>query len=163
MQSTSNPFSLSESQIKGQLFEKWVVNALDEKHFILHEWRSDKYSRTRYPRSSSKPDLVFEEVESQPKFFFAIECKWRRSLKENEYGFISSSTLKRYSEFEKKLSMPVLVAIGVSGDPDNPEDKYLVPLRVYLQNGVLSKNSLEVYKFPSLNNLGYYIRELLLH
>jgi len=136
-----------ENKAKGDAFEKFVVKNFDQKYFTLQEWRSDKYVDGIYAVSNHFPDLevIFNFKEKAIKEAFAIECKWRKNYFKNEIEWAKNYQIKNYKEYAKKLNIPVFVVIGVGGEPEKPNELFIVPL-LNLKDNVISKSELEKYK-----------------
>ena len=131
---------------KGYLFEQWVVGRFHPSQYCLIEWRSDKRSGEIYPRSSLKPDLVFASRQAGKKDYFAIECKWRHAIKGQSWEWAKTEQRDIYHEFADKMMMPVFIIAGVGGNPDKPEQVYIIPLNDIQGSVRLSQKKLEQYR-----------------
>jgi hypothetical protein len=119
------------SEEKGRLFEEWVVRKFKPAYFAVKEWRGDKRTAGIYAESSKLPDLEMEFRLRDQRSVFAVECKWRRAFDQGEKPGIQWATdeqIGHYREFRRQRNMPVLVVIGVGGEPDAPAELYIVPL-----------------------------------
>jgi len=142
-------FDESENVKKGYLFEQWVVSQFLDRKFQLQEWRSDKHFGEIYPASSRHPDLVFKMFTSSgQKVFFAIECKWRAKIYEGRLDWASVSKRVVYYEFGTRLKMPVHIAIGIGGSPDQPEQTYLIPFEKIRYYNFIEKRILDDFTWP---------------
>lgn len=139
--------SFDENKAKGDAFERFVVKNFDPKYFTLQEWRSDKYVDGIYPVSSHFPDLeVFFDFKSKGiRHLFAIECKWRKSYYKNSIEWARDYQIRNYKEYADTIKIPVFVVIGIAGEPDKPQELFIVPLQK-LESGTISKNELMPYK-----------------
>ncbi|MFT3845765.1 MAG: hypothetical protein QM725_11985 [Lacibacter sp.] len=113
---------------KGDEFERYVIERFDKTYFNLKEWRSDKIHKGIYPESNMNPDLVYDFASNSAKARFAVECKWRADLVNNKIEWAKSYQLDNYRRFQQTERMPVFVVIGVGGQPNNPNDLYIIPL-----------------------------------
>ena len=53
--------------------------------------------------------------------------------------------IKNYKEYADKLSIPVYVVIGVGGEPEKPNELFIVPL-AEMNSNTISKSELRNYK-----------------
>lgn len=139
--------SFDENKAKGDAFERFVVKNFDPKYFTLQEWRSDKYVDGIYPVSNHFPDLeVFFDFKSKGICqLFAIECKWRKNYYKNSIQWAHDYQIRNYKEYADTIKIPVFVVIGVAGEPEKPQELFIVPLQK-MENGMISKNELMKYK-----------------
>lgn len=119
------------SQEKGDRFEDYIIHKFDPSYFLLIDMRSDKGSNGIYPKSNQYPDLVWRYKPNS--FEFAVECKWRTKWgigsDEQKIDIIGGDhKLAVYNRFSQQRNIPVWIALGVSGLPDNPAELYIVPL-----------------------------------
>ena len=136
-----------ENKAKGDAFEKFVVKNFDQKYFTLQEWRSDKYVDGIYAVSNHFPDLevIFDYKTKGVKEAFAIECKWRKNYYNNGIEWAKNYQIRNYKEYAEKLNIPVFVVIGVSGEPEKPEELFIVPLSK-MKSNIITKSELANYK-----------------
>ncbi len=136
-----------ENKAKGDAFEKFVVRNFSRKYFTLQEWRSDKYVDGIYAVSNHFPDLevIFNFKEKGVNEAFAIECKWRKNYYKNGIEWAQNYQIKNYKEYAEKLNIPVFVVIGVGGEPEEPEELFIVPLQE-MKSNTISKSELANYK-----------------
>ncbi len=136
-----------ENKAKGDAFEKYVVKNFDTHYFTLQEWRSDKYVDGIYAVSNHFPDLevTFTFRKKNISETFAIECKWRKSYYRNGIEWAQDYQIKNYKEYADKLSIPVYVVIGVGGEPEKPNELFIVPL-AEMNSNTISKSELRNYK-----------------
>lgn len=137
----------AENKAKGDAFESFVVKHFDKKFFTLQEWRGDKYVDGNYPVSSHFPDLEvsFEYKRENINENFAIECKWRKNYYKNAIEWAHDYQIKNYKEYTAKLNIPVLVVIGVGGEPHAPNEVFIIPLSK-LESNTISQDELKLYK-----------------
>ena len=136
-----------ESYAKGLAFEEFIVKRFDTNFFTVKEWRGDKQVDGVYAQSNTYPDLVinFNYRKEKVSVDFAVECKWRQSFFKNEIEWSSKQQIERYNQFSREKNIPVFVAMGIGGEPDAPEQMYIVPLDK-LQNPSVSFDELKLYR-----------------
>ncbi len=136
-----------ENKAKGDAFESFVVKHFDKNYFTLQEWRGDKYVDGNYPVSSHFPDLEvnFTFKNQNINENFAIECKWRKTYYKNSIEWAHNYQIKNYREYTDKLNIPVFVVIGVGGEPNKPNEIFIIPLSK-LESNTISKDELKPYK-----------------
>lgn len=113
---------------KGRLFEEYLINLFSKKSFYLKEWRkSERFLDGFFPFGHSNPDLelVFE---GKKKYRFAVECKWRKEFVEGRITWAANYQICFYEDFQNRNGIPVFVAIGIGGEPSNPEKLFVTPL-----------------------------------
>jgi hypothetical protein len=137
----------------GDDFEKFVVQKFSKKYFQIKEWAGDKYVNGRYAQTTQNPDLLIEFRLGESNYDFAVECKWRKDIKEKGIEFANAAQFKRYKDFEVKREVPVFIAIGVGGKASMPEKLYIVPLRMLTSNFIFP-NTLE--KFEKKDTKGFF-------
>jgi hypothetical protein len=118
----------------GDAFEKFILHRFDSKYFTLLDWRGDKVSNGVYPKSSTYPDLEMEFRFADLKTVFAVECKFRKALYDGVFK-LEKRQFDNYLEFSKSKEMPVYVALGVGGEPNDPKDLYIIPLKAFGNDG----------------------------
>lgn len=135
------------NKAKGDAFEKFVVKNFDREFFTLQEWRSDKYVDGIYPVSNHFPDMEvnFTFRKKNISETFAIECKWRGYYYKNEIKWAENYQINNYKEYAEKLSIPVYVVIGVGGEPEKPNELFIVPL-AEMNSNTITKSELGNYK-----------------
>ncbi len=137
--------NIPSSEQKGKDFEKYVVERFNKTFFTLKEWRGDKFHNGIYPISSTLPDLEYHFLSNNDSIFFAVECKWRTAIYNNELEWANDRQLDTYKQFESANNTPVFVIIGIGGKPSNPNEIYCIPLRDINSNTIKS-TSLKQYK-----------------
>ncbi len=146
-QENNSKDEIAENKAKGDSFEKFVVKQFDKRYFTLNEWRSDKYVEGIYAVSNHFPDLEIEfnlktkEVSDK----FAIECKWRKNYYQGGIEWANDYQIDNYKKYAETLKIPVFVVIGVGGEPENPNELFIIPLGQVTSN-ILSKETLLKYK-----------------
>lgn len=149
--------NFDDNKAKGDAFERFVVKNFDPRYFTLQEWRSDKYVDGIYPVSNHFPDLevIFDFKSKGIHQQFAIECKWRKGYFKNSIEWARDYQIKNYREYADTIKIPVFVVIGVAGEPENPQELFIVPLQK-MENGFISKNELMKYKRNIDDNRFYW-------
>lgn len=127
-----------DAKQKGDKFEKYVMKKLGRnKHFLLKEVTADKgFDVGVWVEANSHPDFVVEFSWKEKGFnkLFAVECKWRKNLFRNYFCWASFEQIQRYKKFSSERQMSVFLALGLGGDPDNPDKFYIVPLKDVLED-----------------------------
>jgi len=119
---------IKDSYEKGFLFEQFIVMLFNERHFHLQEWRQSKKVddiSTLINHGNPDLELIFS---GSKKYRFAVECKWKAEFKDGKIEWASKSKIDRYTKFENEKRIPVFVAIGIGGEPSNPEKLFVTPL-----------------------------------
>lgn len=136
-----------ENKAKGDAFVAFVVKHFDKRYFTLQEWRGDKYVEGNYPVSSHFPDLEvkFSLNSKNVSECFAIECKWRKQYYKNCIEWAQDYQIKNYKEYSAKINIPVFVVIGLGGEPDSPNELFIIPL-AKLESNTICKEEIKKYK-----------------
>ena len=144
-----NAITIPEEMLKGREFEDYVIEELlqigkKESKVQLLEWRGDKSLEGVFPEANRLPDLVVSFKRGKK---IALECKWRNTIKlpYNQDLFKTEKTeiFKQYSE---ENNIDVWFVIGVGGEPNAPEEQYLLPLSKASSNSLTMKE-LSNYQF----------------
>ena len=120
--------SESAKKEKGDAFERYVVDRLRGRHFVIKDWRSDKYHNGLYAVSNKYPDIEVELNTLNDKVTFAIECKWRSEFYNNEVKFAEEYQIENYREYSKNRDQKVFIVLGIGGTASSPESVYILPL-----------------------------------
>ena len=122
------PEDVEETPVeKGKAFEDFIVRLFD-KNTVLKRRTSDRFVDGRLDEGSMEPDLLAELRLGSGTYPFAVECKWRSSVKDNLITWSYDAQRERYEKYAKENDLDVFVAIGVGGEPANPDKLYIVPL-----------------------------------
>jgi hypothetical protein len=114
---------------KGLRFESYIIELFNEKHFKLVNWRrSQKTNNPLALTDAFYPDLELIFAGAR-RYKFAVECKWRQNFVEGKINWASDRQICSYEDFEYTYHIPVFVAIGVGGEPSNPQKLFVTPLR----------------------------------
>jgi hypothetical protein len=118
-----------ESFKKGDLFEKFVENELFKASDYVLVSRTNSYdqNKNRYAEDTLRPDFKFRCKKTGQEFY--VEAKYRsRFNAENKLEVISYTQIERFKGIQKEESIPIFIAIGYGGSPENPDSVSLIPL-----------------------------------
>jgi hypothetical protein len=153
---------------KGVKFEKYIANLFDAKSklFEIKYWSSDKIADNGLsPTANRNPDIEFL-FNNDKRHSFAIECKWRQGFifQGNNSGieWAKLYQIKWYEEYERKENIPVWVAIGIGGTPDNPQQLFLTKLSNIAQYPFVFESFLKNYRRNPVYRLYYNAEQKLL-
>ncbi len=125
-------FWTTDAHQKGSRFEKFVTSLFPEDQYVILDRTRDTGKRLgRYVESDKNPDLLFKKRSTGESF--AVECKWRGAwtkapgYEDSGIAWKTEWTL-RYGDFGRKLGVPVMLALGIGGTPEKPQEVYLVPI-----------------------------------
>lgn len=150
---------LTEAEMKGRDFEKYVVNRFPKKYYTIKEWRSDKCVNGHYAESNTYPDLELVLHLGKSEYPFAVECKWRNGFSDNGYiQWCDDSQLVRYQQYASDKSLSVFIILGVGGEPSSPEYVYCVPLKA-MKFSDAKKSYLEGFIHDKSKEFYYYAKE----
>lgn len=132
---------------KGDDFEKFVVSRFDSTYFTIQEWRSDKYVDGKYAISNHFPDLeiIFNLNSKDIHDRFAIECKYGSNYYKNAIHWAENHQIENYKKYANSVGLQVFIVIGVGGNPQNPNEVFIVPLS-NVKSTTLHKSVLETYR-----------------
>jgi len=136
---------LDQDKEKGDDFEKYIVQKVSEKYFMVLEWAGDKYVNGIYAKTTTQPDLKMRFKLKDIEVDFAVECKYRSNFPENGVVWCSENQFKNYRDFANEMKMPVFLALGIAGSASQPEELFLVPLDE-VETVLLSRSFLKNYK-----------------
>ncbi len=132
-------------------FEKYIVKKFDPQYFVIKQWAGDKFVEGRYAETTLEPDLQLELKLGKERYPVAVECKWRSEAKDSFIRFASDQQLERYKAFEKQRNMPTFIALGIGGQPDNPESLYIIPVSTFSKPVQHMANVSKYYKSVDKN------------
>ncbi len=114
---------------KGLLFEKYIVTKFKPDYFKLLEWTGDKYEYDKgiFAESNNYPDLLYEFKLKDFSRKFAVECKFRNNFTNGGVEF-KETQLNHYKKYALENGIEVYMVFGIGGNPEDPEDLYLMPL-----------------------------------
>jgi hypothetical protein len=113
--------------VKGDEFERYVRTALfpRDTYELLSKTHDYADNKGDYITSSKMPDFEFKSKNSGIEFF--VEAKYRSKYQAQALEWCKLYQLKRYQEINNVT--PVLVAIGLGGQPAAPESVCLIPMK----------------------------------
>ncbi len=114
---------------KGDLFEKFVENELFKaaEYTLIHRTNNNDQNEARYAEDTLKPDFKFRCKSTQQEFY--VEAKYRSGFNaDNKIDVISYTQIERFKVIQKEENIPIYIAIGYGGIPDNPDNVSLIPL-----------------------------------
>ncbi|SRX56131.1 hypothetical protein [Aequorivita sp. CIP111184] len=118
-----------ESFKKGDLFEKFVETELFKATVYVLVSRTNNYdqNKVRYAEDTLRPDFKFRCKKTEQEFY--VEAKYRSRFKaDKKIEVISYGQIERFKVFQKEENIPIFIAIGYGGVPDNPKNVSLIPL-----------------------------------
>ena len=144
---------LSESEMKGQQFEDYVISRFDPGSYKLIEKVNDYTSRHHVTERSKYADLVFEHIPS--KIQFAVECKYRSSWITSKGKpallWVDQRKIDDYNQFSTERNIDFIVVFGVGGTSDHPEEVFSLPLRLLQKPLPPYKDFVSKFKVPDGN------------
>lgn len=146
------------SKEKGLKFEQNIVKKFDKAYFTLKEWRGDKIIDGLYAESNLNPDLVLEFRLNNFSTIFALECKYRKNLYNGAIELAMERQIRHYKKFEREKEIPVYIALGLGGNPDNPTELFLIPLK-HLSSNKISYNYLSKFKKKTKEQFYFKIQD----
>ena len=151
-----NPISSTKGQKnadhyeQGRLFEEYVKNLFNEKSFKLKRWRKSTFiPPDTFVSDISYPDLelIFARTSHYP---FAVECKWRKRFYKGKIEWAQEKKIQVYKQFQKEKGMIVFIAIGIGGEPSNPEKLFVTPLdNICMHTEVYESDLLKYHRKPT--------------
>lgn len=156
------PTSYQDNYEKGRAFEDFITKLFNERSFHLKEWRkSGKVPGSNLPLDHADPDLEIELVFSGArKYRFAVECKWRKEFRDGKIEWATSRQICTYEDFQRWSGIPVFVAIGVGGEPGNPEKLFVTPLDNICEYTEVYESDLIPFRRWPTRRFFYDIRQL---
>ncbi len=146
----------SDSKKKGDAFEDFVCNLLNDWRLKLLDRTQDKKSSAGVVAESSKnPDLHIQQKRGNSNIDYYIECKYRSRWNSGEVHF-EGWQLERYRKFQKANKRKVIIALGVGGTPAKPAELMLVPLDS-IHNDRIRQIDKQYVVSPSPDNFVRYI------
>ena len=123
-----------ENILKGRKYELRVARSLHNQGYTFLEWTPDKgFEEGIYVKSNNNPDLVV----AKNSHVIAIECKYRSKYfmkrvrkYRDEISWASILSANFYAEFSERRNLPVFLALGFKGNPESPDNEYLIPLDI---------------------------------
>lgn len=136
-----------ESLLKGRLFEICIAKIVSkELNYTILEWTPDKgFDHEIFVQSNLNPDLILSDRGGNK---VAIECKYRSFVGkidgiDNSTSWSDVKQAERYLDFSKKRKIPVFLALGLAGDPSEPDIITIPPI-----DSILEASWLKDYRKP---------------
>jgi hypothetical protein len=145
----------------GREFEEYIISLFNERHFKLKKYRKSEDFNGKYIDDASHPDLEIELVfTSGRKNRFAVECKWRRGFETSGYvKWAEDAQVCKYRIFQDQTRIPVFIAIGIGGKPNNPEKLFVTPLNNICESNIVHEQKLILYNRKPTNRFYYDIEQ----
>jgi hypothetical protein len=140
-----------ESFKKGEAFQDYIRKHLftKDKFDMLHKTHSYATNKNDYIiEDSEEPDFKFRVIRTGKAFW--VEAKYRSTYYEDMVDCCKPPQLRRYKEIDEEL--PVYITLGLGGEPDSPDQVFLIPVKDInikwpkLFRSFLEKNHYEVPK-----------------
>ena len=143
---------------KGKEFEDYIVRLLqNNSHMKIINRSADRIVDGKIDEDSKNPDIVAElQLDNGNKYRFAVECKWRGKSKQVIEWANNEGQLDRYKKYAKDNGVEVFVALGLGGEPDGPDELFIIPLNK-LNSSKCKYSELKPYFKKSGNFLFYDI------
>jgi len=131
--------------VKGDEFEHFVRGRLftRESYDLLHKTHDYADNKNDYIASSKDPDFRFRARSDGQEFY--VEAKFRSRYHDGKLEWCKPFQLKRYQEIDNHT--PVIIVIGLGGQPCAPENVFLIPMK-YLKFVQLYPSFLSKYEIP---------------
>jgi hypothetical protein len=142
-----------ETFIKGEKFQDYIRDHLftKDKFDMLHKTHAYAINKKDFAiEDNIKPDFKFRVRETREEFW--VEAKYRTKYDEDKVECYRPDQLERYKEEE----LPVYIALGLGGDPDLPDQVFLIPVK-YIQSSYpkLFLSFLKKYAVPKDKPIDY--------
>ncbi|MBO9684292.1 MAG: hypothetical protein J7502_16775 [Flavisolibacter sp.] len=117
-------------------------------HAFVHGWleRSGFYT-TDAGAPGSEGTVHYFVQGSDGIVSMAVVSRWKEGLIKGRVEWARSYELVRYRQFEKNEGIPVYIAVGVGGHPEEPAMLAFIPLKKVRSN-VLSQIQVEAHAIP---------------
>lgn len=113
---------------KGHAFEVYITSLFKLDSFKIVDWRKARKIDDSHPFVDLQgPDLrmIFQGKE---KYRFAVECKWRNDFHQGAIRWAKPHQIDNYKRFQYEYRVPVFIAIGIGGQPSQPQKLFVTPL-----------------------------------
>ena len=112
--------------MKGNDFEGYVADILKANGIRLKQWNQGTTSpEGAYADNELNPDFLVMHKDDRLEYW--VECKYRSSLPSKGFD-LEYYQLTRYYSLQGKTKKKVLIALGVGGTANAPENFYVIPL-----------------------------------
>jgi hypothetical protein len=124
--------SFAEDLRKGYLFELYIRKLFNERNFKVLDHRNSLATGDKQLPASyfSLPDLELLFIRNNT-YRLAVECKWRQ--KSFQLTPKEQEKIRKYKKYQREENITVFIAIGIGGEPSNPEKLFVTPLD-YISN-----------------------------
>lgn len=153
----------SDNYQKGLAFENYIIDLFNKRFFFqLKHRKSEK--RDFFDADLCNPDFDLELVFSnRRKYKFSVECKWRQEFNDNNMiRWAERYQINNYLSFQRRMNIPVFVAIGVGGVPSDPEHLFVTPLDYISQYCEVYESYLMPFRRSTTHRLYYNYSQLAL-
>jgi len=150
----SDDINTPESFKKGEAFEDYIRKHLftKDKFIILQRTHDYATNKNDYIENTKEPDFKFRAIRTDEEFW--VEAKYRSRYYEDKVDCYKLFQLKRYKEIDSKL--PVYITLGLGGEPDSPDQVFLIPVRdIEYSYSKLFLSFLKNYKIPNDKPIDY--------
>lgn len=153
---TNTQASADDAKSKGDAFEDFVVNLLADHRLKLLDRTQDKVSTNGvYAESCKNPDLHVEQKKGNSKVDYYIECKYRSKWNDGKIQF-QDWQFDRYRKFQREHKRKVIIALGIGGKPEKPNEFMLVPLDS-IKDNTIEENKQEFKVVATSSNFIEYM------
>lgn len=133
----------------GTAFEDFILDIVLELEQVRLVSRTMDYSHNgHHAEDNQTPDLKFRCED----YRFAIECKYRTAFIDGKIFWAENYQIKNYSRYQMIKSCRVFVAIGIGGEPEDPNEVFVVPLNAMLFS-VVTENYLSNFRVECKRDL----------
>lgn len=157
----SSELGLTENEIKGKLFQRFVRDNFNPTYYSLISEANDSVSYRHREERSDDPDLLFRLRQLTTQTKFAVECKyrsfWSKYKGEEQVEWASEDNINHYLAFAEEQKIDVVEIIGVGGTPDNPDEIYAAPLKALSKYTFARKSYLEQFRLSDPHGSYKYI------
>ena len=135
-----------EVTLHGHEFENYMISLFNRRHFKLLAWRSVlRTSAEVYDKTQSYPDLEFQYADTR-KYRFALKCEWREDFRDDRVYWSDPDTIRRYLQYQELHAVPLYVAIGIGGAPQNPQKLFVTLLDKLSVQNEITRGELSLYQ-----------------
>ncbi len=121
-------FELSKpnSFLLGEAFEDYVDRVLfpKDRYTLIRKSPSYSITKNKFVESALEPDFFYRISDSDQKFY--VEAKFRNFTKD-AIQLCSKNQFERFKAIDEN-EYPILIALGLGGNPTNPKMIYLYPM-----------------------------------
>lgn len=112
----------------GNDFEGYIADLLKANGIRLKQWNQGTTSpEGAYAENELNPDFLVSHKSGNIDLEYWIECKYRSSLPKEGFRLEDYQT-NRYKKIQGQSKKKILIALGMGGNPSEPETVYIIPL-----------------------------------